>query len=155
MLPSGTPHGRLFQTPYSILPHLTSAEDVFHTLGVAETAADLSHRGFNLAQVALELGFGPDLLHLRLTEVAKQRVATAVQSGFLTPDQARQLLADFDHLAIKWVEVIFFEERTAVAPSEAPSTTYTTEYEEQRTRRSVRSISKPLSKVVGNAQAIT
>lgn len=91
----------------TILPRLESIEDVFHTLGVREKALMLHEKGLTWAHVARELGYGPDSMHLRLQDIAEERLKTAIHSGSLTSDQAEELLARFDHLAAEWVEEIF------------------------------------------------
>ena len=91
----------------SILPHLESADDVFHALGIGEKAAELRKRGLSVAQVARELGFGADLVYLRLLDIAEERVAAAIRSDLLHPEKAADLLDNFRRLAEEWAEVIF------------------------------------------------
>ena len=99
--------------PATVTPPLASVDDVFRALGVWEKATDLRKRGLSPARVARELGFGPDQMHLHLARIAEERVAVARQSGSLTPEQARNLLAHFKQLALEWVDLIFATPRAS------------------------------------------
>ena len=93
--------------PATLLPSLQSIEDVFGTLGKWEKAVVQREKGLTWAQVARELGFEPDKMHISLLDIAEESVYAAKHAGCLTLDRAKELLGQFSPVAQGWVDEIF------------------------------------------------
>ncbi len=122
-----------------ILPRLSTADDIFRVLGVAEKAIELRERGLSLANVARELGFGPDLMYNRLLDIGEGHVVTAIRSGTLSEEEGKDFLTLFKNTVGDWVEFIFAGSSAVEADTldsttvEEPLTTSATESDSSTT----------------------
>ncbi|MFQ5872235.1 MAG: hypothetical protein ACE5JL_00335 [Dehalococcoidia bacterium] len=80
----------------ALLPFLPGPEEVFVTLGIdLEKVRLLTAEGLTIAEAAYELGLDPQTILQRLNTIAQERMATALQEGYLGEQDAVSLLYDF------------------------------------------------------------
>jgi len=100
---------------------------------VAEKAIELRERGLSLANVARELGFGPDLMYIRLLDIGEGHVVTAIRSGTLSEEEGKDFLTLFKNTIGDWVEFIFAGSSTVEANTLVGSTEGSRSTEEEKT----------------------
>jgi hypothetical protein len=108
--PKNTDVGKDSSSPVNlsgILPSFERVEDVFEVLGVGKDAHILREKGLSWSHIAAELGYGEDMMHAELLEIAEWRLKDAMESGLITRETLEKKFAYFKEIALKWVDKIF------------------------------------------------
>jgi predicted DNA-binding protein YlxM (UPF0122 family) len=91
----------------SILPAISSKEEVFKLLGVLDQALELRDKGLSWFSTASELGYTSDSMYTELIEIGKQKLNDAIEQGLINQEQMNKKLSEFTATAKKWVDKIF------------------------------------------------
>ena len=76
-------------------------------LGIFEKAARLRRLGLTLEHIARKLDYTADRMLLRMAGICEEYVGEALRSDLISSNDAAELIARLEHLADRWVGIIF------------------------------------------------